>query len=60
MPVYKYREALNDIAQYISPNTVIGTVFGQGGFNFMVNEIKTKYSLVNIITICNRLNPLDM
>ena len=27
MPVHKYREALNEIANYISENTIIGTVY---------------------------------
>jgi hypothetical protein len=57
MPVHKYREALDNIAKYISPNTVIGTIYGQGGFNFMVDEIKTKYKLVNITTFAIGLIP---
>ena len=57
MPVYKYREALDKIANYITPNTVIGTVYGQGGFNFMVNEIKTKYNLLDITTFAIGLLP---
>lgn len=57
MPVYKYREALKSIGKYISPNTVIGTVYGQGGFNFMVNEIKSEFNLINITTFALGLIP---
>ncbi|MEA2017158.1 MAG: NAD/NADP octopine/nopaline dehydrogenase family protein [Campylobacterota bacterium] len=57
MPVYKYREALDNIASYLSPNTVIGTIYGQGAFNFMVNEIKNKYDLINITTFAIGLIP---
>ena len=57
MPVHKYREALNKIAKYISPNTIIGAIYGQGGFNFMVDEIKNKYNLSNITTFAIGLIP---
>jgi len=57
MPVYKYREALNNIGKYISDGTTIGTVYGQGGFNFMVNEIKSKYNLKSIVTFAIGLIP---
>jgi hypothetical protein len=47
MPVYKYNEALESIAPYISKSkkVLLGTIYGQGGFNWMVNSIKKKYSL---------------
>ena len=50
MPVYQYRVALHRIALYINRNkqVVVGTVYGQGGFNWMVDEIMQKYQLSNI------------
>lgn len=42
MPVHKYRVALHEIAPFIDKNKTvcIGTLYGQGGFNWMVDEIK--------------------
>jgi|SRR5690554_6726388 len=60
MPVSKYRMALHEIAPYINKNkkVCIGTIYGQGGFNWMVDEIKSKYSLSdNIITFAFGLIP---
>lgn len=59
MPVYKYREALHTIAPYINKEkeVFIGTVYGQGGFNWMVDEIKRKFSLSNIVTFAFGLIP---
>lgn len=50
MPVHTYRLALDRIAPYIDSHkkTFIGTVFGQAGFNWMVDEIINKYALKNI------------
>jgi len=50
LPVSKYREVLHRIAPYISndSNVYIGTIYGQGGFNWMVEEIKTKFNLNKI------------
>lgn len=59
MPVHKYRVALHNIAPFINRNktVIIGTVYGQGGFNWMVDEIKKKYRLHNIITFAFGLIP---
>lgn len=59
MPVHKYRVALQDIAPYIDKNKTvfIGTVYGQGGWNWMVDEIKKQYSLTNIVTFAFGLIP---
>ncbi|UTC80296.1 NAD/NADP octopine/nopaline dehydrogenase family protein [Treponema sp. OMZ 798] len=59
MPVHKYRFALNQIAKYINnkKTVFIGTIYGQGGFNWMVDEIKKKYSLTNIVTFAFGLIP---
>jgi len=50
MPVHKYRLALDRIASYINPHKklFIGTVFGQAGFNWMIDEIVHNYSLSNV------------
>ncbi len=49
MPVNQYRNSLNNIAPFIDKDKkmFIGTVYGQGGFNWMVEEIIDKYSLLN-------------
>ena len=59
MPVHKYREALHRIAPYINPDkqVVIGSVYGQGGFNWMVEEIQHEYHLSNIVYFAFGLIP---
>lgn len=61
MPVHKYREALlNEIGPYINRSkkeVFVGTVYGQGGFNWMVDEMKTKNSLDNVVTFSFELIP---
>lgn len=59
MPVHKYRVALCEIAPYLNKNKTVfvGTVYGQGGWNWMVNEIKQKYDLTNIVTFAFGLIP---
>ena len=59
MPVYKYREALHTIAPFLNKDkeVFIGTIYGQGGFNWMVDEIKNKHSLSNVITYAFGLIP---
>lgn len=51
MPVHKYRIALHEIAPYIRTDkaVVIGAVYGQAGWNWMIDEIKKEYHLNNII-----------
>lgn len=59
MPVHKYRVALHEIAPYINreKEVFVGTVYGQGGFNWMVDEVKREYSLSNIVTFSFGLIP---
>lgn len=59
MPVHTYRLALNRIAPYINTQkkVFIGTVFGQAGFNWMIDEIVAKYSLMNITMFAFGLIP---
>ena len=59
MPVHKYRPALHNIAPYIrrDKEVVIGTVYGQGGFNWMVEEIQQHYNLNNLIVFAFGLIP---
>ena len=42
MPVSKYRTALHQLAPHINTDkeVFVGTVFGQAGFNWMVEEIR--------------------
>lgn len=59
MPVHKYRVCLHEIAPYINKNKTvcIGTVYGQAGFNWMVDEIKKQQHLENIVTFAFGLLP---
>ena len=59
MPVHQYRVCLKEIAPYINKNRTvfIGTVYGQAGFNWMVDEIKKQQSLDNIVTFAFGLLP---
>lgn len=59
MPVHKYRVALHEIAPYLSKDKTVfvGTVYGQGGWNWMVDEIKNEYGLNNVVTFAFGLIP---
>lgn len=59
MPVHQYRVCLKNIAPYINRNkpVFIGTVYGQGGFNWMVDEIKQQQQLSNVVTFAFGLLP---
>ncbi len=59
MPVHAYRETLHRIAPHVSKKrkVYIGTIYGQGGFNWMVDEVKNKYELRNVITFSFELIP---
>lgn len=59
MPVHKYRVALSEIAPYLNKEktVVIGTVYGQGGWNWMVDEICKIHSLTNIVAFSFGLIP---
>ena len=59
MPVYQYRAALHRLAPHINRNkqVVIGTVYGQGGFNWMMEEILHEYHLSNLVYFAFGLIP---
>ena len=59
MPVHKYRTCLQEIAPFInSDKTVcVGALYGQAGFNWMVDEIKRQYQLKNVVTFSFGLLP---
>ena len=59
MPVHQYRKALHAIAPYLNRNKtiVIGTVYGQGGWNWMVDEIRKEYNFTNIVAFAFGLIP---
>jgi opine dehydrogenase len=60
MPVSKYRLALNRIGKYLSKDKdiYIGTIYGgQAGFNWMVEEMKNKYKITNIVSFAYLLIP---
>ncbi len=50
MPVHVYRSALHRIAPHLkdSADSYVGTVYGQAGFNWMMEEIKQQYNLREI------------
>lgn len=59
MPVHKYRVCLHEIAPYLNKEKTVflGTMYGQGGWNWMVDEIKQQYGLVNIVSFAFGLIP---
>lgn len=59
LPVHIYRKSLHSIAPYITKekDVFVGTVYGQGGFNWMTNEIKAEFNLDNIKTFAIGLIP---
>lgn len=61
MPVHKYREALlTEVGPYLNKTkkeVFVGTVYGQGGWNWMVDEMKAKYGLTNVVTFAYELIP---
>lgn len=59
MPVHKYRVALHEIAPFLNKEKTVflGTVYGQGGWNWMVDEIKHEFHLSNIVTFAFGLIP---
>lgn len=59
MPVHKYRIALHDIASYLNreKEVFICTLYSQGGWNWMVDEIKCKYGFQNLVTFAFGLIP---
>ncbi|MBP5614298.1 MAG: NAD/NADP octopine/nopaline dehydrogenase family protein [Bacteroidales bacterium] len=59
MPVHEYRVCLHEIASFINKDKTVfvGTVYGQAGFNWMVDEIKEQQSLDNVVTFAFGLLP---
>lgn len=59
MPVHKYRVALHEIAPYLNKekDVFLCTLYSQGGWNWMVDEIKIEYGLNNIIAFAFGLIP---
>jgi len=59
MPVNKYRTALHGLAPHLAKDkeVFVGTIYGQAGFNWMVDEITTKFDLSNITTFAIGLIP---
>jgi len=59
MPVCKYRTALHSLAPHLSKDkeVFVGTIYGQAGFNWMVDEITKKFDLSNITTFAIGLIP---
>ncbi|TRX70481.1 NAD/NADP octopine/nopaline dehydrogenase family protein [Carboxylicivirga sp. M1479] len=59
MPVNKYRVALDALAPHLDKNNevFVGTIYGQAGFNWMVDEITLKYNLNNITCFAIGLIP---
>lgn len=59
MPVSQYRQALHHIAPYINDNknVFVGALYGQAGFNWMMDEIKKKYNIKNITSFAIGLLP---
>lgn len=59
IPVHVYRQQLHFIAPHIEKDkeVYIGTVFGQGGFDWMTGEIEDEFELTNICTFAFGLIP---
>jgi hypothetical protein len=59
MPVHAYRLSMREFAPYIDKlkKTYVGTVYGQGGFNWMVEEAMRDFSLDNITSFAFQLIP---
>jgi hypothetical protein len=59
MPVNRYRIALNDIGGFIPKDkkVFVGTVYGQGFFNLMVDEMIDEYDLKNVVKFSFGLIP---
>lgn len=53
MPVHQYRAALNLVAPFIQGDreVFVGTIYGQGGFNWMVHtDVEKAHDLKNVVT----------
>jgi hypothetical protein len=59
MPVCTYRLALHNLAPHLARNkeVFVGTIYGQAGFNWMVDEINRRFELRNVVTFAAGLIP---
>jgi len=59
MPVYQYRSALKRIAPHVSSDreTFVGTVYGQGGFDWMLREAFSGYKCKHVVGFAVGLLP---
>mgnify|MGYP001554725780 CR=1 FL=1 len=59
MPVCAYRAALHQIAPHLrsDPEVAVGTIYGQAGFNWMVDEIVEAFDLESIVSFAVGLIP---
>ncbi|MDJ0838758.1 MAG: NAD/NADP octopine/nopaline dehydrogenase family protein [Acidobacteriota bacterium] len=59
MPVFTYRPSLASLAPHLSRdrNVYVGTIYGQAGFNWMVEEVTREHGLTNVTTFAVGLIP---
>ncbi len=59
MPVAKYRTALHTLAPHLATDreVFVGTIYGQAGFNWMVEEIEREFDLDKVTTFAVGLIP---
>ncbi len=59
MPVCKYRVALHNLAPHLSRDreVYVGTIYGQAGFNWMVDEMVRDHRLGSVVTFAVGLIP---
>lgn len=59
MPVCKYRTALHNLAPHLAKDkeVFVGTIYGQAGFNWMVDEVTNKFNLSKITSFAIGLIP---
>lgn len=59
MPVHQYRSCLHTIAPYINKEKTValGTLYGQAGFNWMVEEVKERCGLQHLVYFAFGLLP---
>jgi hypothetical protein len=59
MPVHQYRVALHDLAPHLrrDAEVFVGTIYGQAGFNWMVDEVSRQFNLESVTTFAVGLIP---
>lgn len=59
MPVHTYRPSLHALGPHLrrDKEVFVGTIYGQAGFNWMVDEMTAKFELENITTFAVGLIP---